>query len=97
MGLKNIPPPIPTIPDTNPKIIPIGMEKNRGRDLYIFEWFPYDLKLNNKSKPATASTMNKIISNIFLPISIDPPKNAKGTEPNKYGRRSLIFKLPARI
>ena len=84
MGLKNIPPPIPTIPDTNPKIIPIGMEKNKGRDLYIFEWFPYDLKLNNKSKPATASTMNKIISNIFENIGCDSEFSGgyPGWEPN---------------
>ena len=27
IGLKNIPPPIPTKPETNPKTIPIGIEK----------------------------------------------------------------------
>ena len=29
IGLKKIPPPIPTIPDINPKIIPIGIEIKR--------------------------------------------------------------------
>ena len=30
IGLKKIPPPIPTIPDINPKIPPIKIETNTG-------------------------------------------------------------------
>ena len=33
IGLKNIPPPIPTIPDINPKIDPMIKQINLGNDL----------------------------------------------------------------
>jgi hypothetical protein len=39
--------------------------------------------------------MNKNISNNVFSIVKEPPINARGTEPIRYGIKSLRFKLPA--
>ena len=41
---------MPTKPETKPNTIPIGIEKQIAKDLYVFELFPQDLKLNNNKK-----------------------------------------------
>ena len=83
IGLKNIPPPIPTIPEINPITDQINIETVFGIEFILIWSLPYDLFLINKSTPAINKIINKIISNNSFEIDIEAPKNAKGIEPTK--------------
>ncbi len=83
IGLKNIPPPIPTIPEKNPIIDPIIIEKII--DIFVnlnSLFFKKQLSTNN-NMPAVAKIKNNNISNRFFEISIDAPKKAKGIDPKR--------------
>ena len=61
IGLKKIPPPIPTIPETRPMIAPI---KRLKKELIFFMTkllFWYDLLFINNNNPAIDKTKNKRI------------------------------------
>jgi hypothetical protein len=94
IGLKNIPPPIPTIPEKNPITDPINIETAFGTEFILISSSLYDLFLINKSIPAINKIINKIISNNSFEIDIEAPKNAKGIEPIKYGISKLRFRFP---
>ena len=49
IGLRNIPPPIPTIPEMNPIIDPINIERTFGIEFILIWSLLYDLFLINKS------------------------------------------------
>ena len=83
IGLKKIPPPIPTTPEMKPKIPPIKIEIIIGTFLYLSSLSSYDLKFNNNNIPAIVKTRNNNISNNHFSISKEPPINAKGIEPIK--------------
>ena len=83
IGLKNIPPPIPTNPDIKPIIDPIEIEINLGIWLILIFSLLKDLLSINKKMPATNKTQNNKISNKLFSIVIDPPIKAKGMEPIK--------------
>ena len=59
--------------------------------------FSQTLKLNNNNIPAIPKTKNNIISKISFSIFREPPINAKGIDPIKYGISNLKFKFPALI
>ena len=62
IGLKKIPPPIPTIPDINPIEPPIKKEKIFGIFLWVWSVSSNDLKLKSNKIPAMINTANKSIS-----------------------------------
>ena len=94
MGLKNIPPPIPTIPETKPIIDPIKID-NIFETFLILNLLLFNVLLSIKRKtPAIANTKNNNISNKFFSIEIDAPKKAKGIDPIRYGISNLKFILP---
>ena len=83
IGLKKIPPPIPTIPETKPRIEPINIEVKLLISLiFIFSDLKELLFINNNI-PATLNTKNNKISKMYLSIFIEPPKKANGIEPIK--------------
>ena len=94
IGLKKIPPPIPTVPETNPKTPPIKIEKNMGIFIKLNSLSSYDLKLIRSRNPAVPKTRNNKISNSSFSTIKVPPKKDIGIDPNKYGIRSLTFKFP---
>ena len=73
-GLKKIPPPIPTIPEINPRREPIKSETNN--EVYLFLYFhPHKILFSIKSNiPAIDKTKNNKISNISLFILKYLPK-----------------------
>ena len=83
IGLKKIPPPIPTTPEMKPNIPPIKIEIIIGISLYVLSSSSYDLKFIKSSVPAKAKTKNKKISNKLFSIGKDPPMYARGTDPIK--------------
>ena len=83
IGLKKIPPPIPTTPEMKPKIPPIKIEIIIGTFLYLSSLSSYYLKFNNNNIPAIVKTRNNNISNNHFSIGKEPPINAKGIEPIK--------------
>ena len=89
IGLKKIPPPIPTIPETSPRTDPIKSEITKFNFFMIKVLFSYDLLFINNKTPAIDKTKNKSISNISFSIFNVPPKKANGIDPNKNGKRSL--------
>ena len=91
IGLKKIPPPIPTTPETTPRTDPIKSEITKFNFFMIKVLFSYDLLFINNKTPAIDKTKNKSISNISFSIFNVPPKKANGIDPNKNGKRS--FKL----
>lgn len=83
IGLKNIPPPIPTRPDTKPIMEPIKID-NKFEIFLISSFFLLkDLLSINKKNPAVAKIMNNNISNISFSIEIEAPKKAKGIDPKR--------------
>ena len=58
-GLKNIPPPIPTIPETNPIKEPIKIDKIFGICFTITWFLLNDLLSINKNIPAITKTKKK--------------------------------------
>ena len=97
IGLKKIPPPIPTTPETKPRIDPIIIEIKKLIFFIIIFYSPYDLLFSSNNKPAIDKTINNKISNISLSIIKVPPINANGIEPIKKGIRTLILWFPAKI
>ena len=93
-GLKNIPPPIPIIPEINPIIEPIVIDKIFGNCLIFILFLLNDLLSINKSNPAKTKTKNNNISNSFFSIEIEAPKKVNGIDPIRYGMSNLRFKLP---
>ena len=88
-GLKNIPPPIPTIPETKPIIDPIKIDIIFGILFNLIISLLKDLLSINKNIPAITRTINKIISKNSFDTGIEAPKNANGIEPAKYGTNNL--------
>ena len=86
---KNIPPPIPTIPETKPIIDPIKIDIIFGILFNLIISLLKDLLSINKNIPAITRTINKIISKNSFDIGIEAPKNANGIEPAKYGTNNL--------
>ena len=64
IGLKKIPPPIPTIPDTKPRTEPIVKETKKFNFLIMIFSSSYDLLFVNNSIPTVAKTKNNIIMGI---------------------------------
>ena len=91
IGLKNIPPPIPTTPEINPNIEPIKIETIFEGILYLFSSSSYDLKFNKSKIPAIIRTENNKNSKIFFSTGKVPPIYAKGIEPIKNGINNLKF------
>ena len=83
IGLKNIPPPIPTKPDMKPIIDPINIDKTRGIFLISIFCLLKDLLSISKKTPADIKIKKSKISNKFLSIEIDAPIKARGIEPIK--------------
>ena len=80
IGLKKIPPPIPTIPDINPIELPI--KKAKIFEIFLWTWpvSSNDLKLKSNKIPATINTKNNRISKKLLLIDKVPPINARGID-----------------
>ena len=97
IGLKKIPPPIPTTPDTKPKIAPIAKAKKKFSFFIIIFLSSKDLLLMSNKIPAIERTQNNKISKISFWITNEPPINANGIDPNKKGTNNLKLKFPARI
>jgi hypothetical protein len=86
IGDNQIPPPIPTRPETVPKIAPNGnvINESLGRlrfnfrifSCLIFIWLP----LNSSIAEAEKRAITKIIMRLFSGSIIEPPKKANGTE-----------------
>jgi hypothetical protein len=94
IGLRNIPPPIPTIPDKNPIKEPIEIEK-KFEILFILNLSLLKfLQLTSNKRPAAVKTKNSNISNISFSIEIEAPKKVNGIDPIKYGPRNLRLMLP---
>ena len=89
IGLRNIPPPIPTIPEINPNTEPINKEIKKFNFLTIKLLFSQDLLFISNKKPAIERTKNKKISKISFSIFNVPPKKANGTDPIKKGSNNL--------
>ena len=83
IGLKNMPPPIPTIPEVNPMIDPIKIEIIFGIWFILILLLLNDLLSINKKTPAIIKTMNNNVSNKSFGIDIEAPKNENGIEPIK--------------
>ena len=83
IGLKNIPPPIPTKPDIKPIIDPINIDNTSGIFLTIMSFLLKDLLSISKKNPANIKIKKSKISNKFFSIEIDAPIKAKGMEPIK--------------
>ena len=64
IGLKKIPPPIPTTPDTKPKIAPIAKAKKKLSFFKIIFLSSKDLLLMSNKIPAIERTQNNKISKI---------------------------------
>ena len=95
IGLKKIPPPIPTIPEIKPKKEPIVNELKKFNFFITIFLSSYDLLFISNNIPAIDKTKNsKISKNSFL-ISKDPPRKAKGIEPIINGKSNLKLLLPA--
>jgi hypothetical protein len=67
-GLKKIPPPIPTIPDTNPIDPPIKNEISLGILLLISFDSSKDLNFKSNKIPANVKTVKSKISKKLLSI-----------------------------
>ena len=83
IGLKNIPPPIPTKPDIKPIMDPINIDNISGIYLTIMSLLLKDLLSISKKIPANIKIKKSKISNKFFSIEIDAPIKAKGMEPIK--------------
>ena len=77
IGLKKIPPPIPTIPEINPSKEPMKREITKFNFLMIKSLFSQDLLFMNSNIPAIDKTKNKRISNNSFSIFKVPPKKQK--------------------
>ena len=81
IGLKNIPPPIPTIPEIKPIIDPIEID-SKFETFFIWNCSLLKFLLSiNKKIPATVKTKNNNISNKSFSIEIEAPKKANGIDP----------------
>ena len=89
IGLKKIPPPIPTIPEINPRMEPIVTETNKLSFLIIIFSSSYDLLFINNNTPAIDKTRNNNNSNVSLFIIKVPPKKDRGIDPIKNGINNL--------
>ncbi len=94
IGLKKIPPPIPTTPEINPITDPIIIDMIFGILFILILSLLKDLLSINKNIPAIVKITNNNISNNSLVIGIEAPKNAKGIEPIKKGIIRLKLILP---
>ena len=97
IGLKNIPPPMPTTPDIKPIVPPIKIAIILGIFLYISIFSSKDLNLISNKVPARAKTIKSKISKNSLSIDREPPMNASGTDDIKYGVNILRLIFPAFI
>ena len=94
IGLKNIPPPIPIIPETSPIMDPIKID-NILETFLISNCSLFNVLLSiNRKMPAIAKTKNNNISNKSFSIEIYAPKKAKGIDPTRYGISNLRFISP---
>ena len=89
IGLRKIPPPIPTIPEIRPKKDPIKIEKKKLSFFIVISLSSYDLFFINNNKPARDKTINNIISKRSFSIFSVPPIKASGIEPIKKGINNL--------
>ena len=80
IGLKNIPPPIPTTPDINPIDPPIMNDTTLGIFLFILLVSSNDLNFKSNDSPANDKTIKSKISKKFLSNWRDPPIKAKGID-----------------
>ncbi len=64
IGLKNIPPPIPTIPEIKPKTDPINKEGMKNNFFILRCLSLYDLLFINNKSPANERIIKSKISNI---------------------------------
>ena len=86
IGDNQIPPPIPTRPETVPKTAPIGNVISESLDrlrfnfrifsCLVFIWLP----LNSSMAEAAKSAITNINMRIFYGSTVDPPIKANGTE-----------------
>ena len=86
IGDNQIPPPIPTRPETVPKIAPNGnvINESLGRlrfnflifSCLIFIWFP----LNSSMAEAEKRAITKISMRVFSGSIVEPPIKANGTD-----------------
>ena len=94
IGLKNIPPPIPTRPEINPIIEPIKIDK-KMETFFIYNFFLLKvLLLKNNKTPAVVKTKNNIFSNKSFSTEIEAPIKAKGIDPTRYGINNLNLRFP---
>ena len=93
IGLKNIPPPIPTIPEKNPITDPINIETTFGIEFILISSSVMICFLINKSIPAMNKIINNIISNNSFEMDIEAPKNAKGIDPNQVWKKQIKIKI----
>ena len=93
-GLRNIPPPIPTIPEVNPITEPIKIDKIFGICFILIWSLLNDLLSINKNTPAITKTIKSNISNISFLIPIEAPIKAKGIDPVRYGVSNLRLRFP---
>ena len=80
IGLKKIPPPIPTTPDIKPINPPIKIEIILGIFLKTSFLSSKDLKFKSNKIPDSDKTIKSKISKIFLSILSEPPMKAKGID-----------------
>ncbi len=97
MGLKNIPPPIPTTPEIKPRKEPRMIEKYKLIFFIIIFSSLNALLWNNNKKPAIDKIRNNKISKTSWFILRVPPKKASGIEPIKNGNNNLKLWFPALI
>ena len=83
IGLKNMPPPIPIIPEVKPIAEPIKNEIIFGIEFILIWSSLNDLLSINKKIPAMINITNNNISNNSLVRDIEALKNEKGIEPIK--------------
>ena len=97
IGLKKIPPPIPTTPEIKPNIPPIKTETITGIFLKTSSFSSNDLNLNNNYIPAIIKTTHNMTSKKSFYIGKDPPIKASGIDPNRYGINNFKLRFPALI
>ena len=80
IGLKNIPPPMPTTPDINPIDPPIINDTTLGISLLVSLMSSNDLNFKSNDSPANDKTIKSKISKKFLSNWRDPPMKASGID-----------------
>ncbi len=88
-GERKIPPPMPIIPDNNPRTAPTEKEtKVEG----LWTSSVADGDVSNKRIPAMIKLAHKMERNVFSVIENIPPMKAIGTEPETKGRINCLLK-----